>query len=73
MTEREMDLDELRVSHAEVRDAALEVAARVAERVCSGPFDTGELALTHGLAASLTLLLKRERQLRKAIKAEVSG
>ena len=73
MSERDMDLDELRCSHAETQTAVNAVAARVAERVCSGPFDTGELALTHGLAAGLTLLLKRERSLRRAIKAEVSG
>lgn len=67
------DLDELRVAHDEVQDAVNSLAARVAERVTDGPFDTGELALTHGLAASLSVLLRREKQLRRAIKAEVAG
>ena len=67
------DLDELRASHEETQRAVNQVAARVAERVTAGPFDTGELALTHGMAATLTVLLKRERMLRRAIKAEVSG
>lgn len=73
MSELGIDLDELRVLHDETVDAALSLAARVAERIERGPFDTGELALTHGLAASLTLLLKRERSLRHAIRMAVAG
>ena len=69
----DMDLDELRCSHAETQTAVNDVAARLADLVSGGPYDTATVALTHGLAASLTLLLKRERQLRRAIKAEVSG
>jgi hypothetical protein len=68
-----VDLDLLRANHAETRDAALELAAAVAERVTDGPFDTGALALTHGLAANLTMLLRREKSLRRAVKAEVAG
>lgn len=73
MSEREMDLAELRCSHEETVRACLDVAARVAGLVCDGPFDTATLALTHAIAATLRDLLKRERSLRRAIKAEVSG
>lgn len=69
----DIDIDDLRATHDETARAALDLAARVAERVHDGPFDTGELALTHGLAATLTVLLRRERQLRRAVKAAVSG
>ena len=68
-----MDLDELRVKHCETRDAALDLAARVAERVLHGPFDPAEVLFTSALAASLTDLLTNERRLRRAIKAEVAG
>ena len=76
--EPEPDIDELRVSLDETVAAALSLAANVAERVTALASDVvardaAELALTVGLAANLSLLLRRERQLRRAVKAEVAG
>lgn len=71
--ELNVDLDELRVSYDETRDAALEVAGRLADLVTGGACDPESAALRLGLAASLTQLLRRERTLRRAIRMAVSG